>query len=32
MSELLSEFQAIAGPGPAGPAVMAVYYTDFVMQ
>ena len=32
MTDLLNEFRAIAGPGPVGPAVMAVYYTDFVMQ
>lgn len=32
IAELLSEFRAITGPGPVGPAVMAVYYTDFVMQ
>lgn len=32
MAELLSEFRSVVGPGPVGPGVMAVYYTDFVMQ
>lgn len=32
MADLLSEFRAVVGPGPVGPGVMAVYYTDFVMQ
>ena len=32
MADLLAEFRAIVGPGPVGPGVMAVYYTDFVMQ
>jgi flagellar basal body-associated protein FliL len=29
---LLSAFRSAVGPGPVGPGVMAVYYTDFVMQ
>lgn len=32
MADLLVEFRAIVGPGPVGPGVMSVYYTDFVMQ
>lgn len=31
-SELLSHFRQVVGPGKVGPGVMAVYYTDFVMQ
>jgi flagellar basal body-associated protein FliL len=32
MSGLLGEFRSVVGPGPVGPGVMDVYYTDFVMQ
>lgn len=32
ISDLLSEFRSIIGPGAVGPGVMSVYYTDFVMQ
>jgi flagellar basal body-associated protein FliL len=32
MAELLALFRSVVGPGPVGPGVMAVYYTDFVMQ
>lgn len=31
-AELVSKLEAIGGPGPAGPAVMGVYFTDLVMQ
>lgn len=29
---LLGAFRSVVGPGPVGPGVMAVYFTDFVMQ
>jgi len=29
---LLEAFRTVVGPGPAGPGVLAVYFTDFVMQ
>jgi flagellar basal body-associated protein FliL len=29
---LLDAFRSVVGPGPVGPGVMAVYFTDFVMQ
>lgn len=32
MADLLSAFRSVVGPGPVGPGVMAVYYTDLVMQ
>lgn len=31
-ADLMARFQAIGGPGRVGPAVMNVYFTDFVMQ
>jgi hypothetical protein len=31
-ADLLEAFRKVVGPGPVGPGVMAVYYTDLVMQ
>lgn len=31
-AELTKKLEAVGGPGPVGPAVMGVYFTDFVMQ
>jgi hypothetical protein len=31
-ADLLEAFRKVVGPGLVGPGVMAVYYTDFVMQ
>lgn len=30
--QLLADFRSVVGPGPVGPGVMAVYFTEFVMQ
>src|SRR5579875_1604660 len=31
-ADLLEAFRKVVGPGPVGPGVMAVFYTDLVMQ
>lgn len=31
-AELLADFRGVVGAGPVGPAVMAVYFTELVMQ